>query len=118
MTINRVHHDVMNVARDHDFVPALWAERRVAMLLDAIRLNGRRRELVDEVRRLGREFGVVTPFTSHLIVEEVQRLGGGPMPSATERPPIRYRGPGSVVPPWRRGTSSTAASNRSSAART
>ena len=60
---------------EHDFLPALWAERRVAVLLDAIRLNGRTAELTREVTRLGREYGIVTPFTSHLIVEETVRLG-------------------------------------------
>ncbi|MCZ6598295.1 MAG: VIT domain-containing protein [Planctomycetota bacterium] len=55
---------------DHDFVPPLWAERRVGVLLDAIRLNGSDPELVGEVKRLGREYQIVTPYTSHLIVEE------------------------------------------------
>lgn len=58
----------------YEFVPGLWAERRIAMLLDAIRMHGKSAELVDEVKRLGREFGLVTPYTSHLIVEEGQRL--------------------------------------------
>lgn len=58
------------VSQDHDFIPALWAQRKVGVLLDAIRLNGARPELVDEVRRLGKEFGIVTPYTSHLIMEE------------------------------------------------
>ncbi len=58
----------------HDFVPALWAERKIAMLLEAIRTNGQQAELVEEVRRLGKEFGIVTPFTSHLIVEEGMRV--------------------------------------------
>ncbi|MEQ1895708.1 MAG: VWA domain-containing protein, partial [Planctomycetota bacterium] len=54
---------------DTSFVPALWAERRVAALLDAIRLSGPNKELVDEVERLGREYRIVTPYTSHLVVE-------------------------------------------------
>lgn len=61
----------------HDFVPILWAERRVGMLLDAIRLAGFDEELVSEVTRLGREYRIVTPYTSHLILEEGLRLGGG-----------------------------------------
>ena len=61
-------------AADHDFVPVLWAERKVAVLLDAIRLNGRKPELVAEVVRLGKEFGIVTPYTSHLVVEEGMRV--------------------------------------------
>ncbi len=78
----------------YDFVPNLWAERRVAQLLDAIRLHGRDQELVDEVVRLGTEYRIVTPFTSHLVVEEGLAL-------APTRPggPVVYRGPGDAMPP-------------------
>lgn len=64
-------------ATAHDFVPPLWGERKVAQLLDAIQQNGQKPELIEEVRRLAKEFGIVTPFTSHLIVEEGMRLAGG-----------------------------------------
>ncbi|HLQ38719.1 MAG TPA: VIT and VWA domain-containing protein [Planctomycetota bacterium] len=59
-------------AREHDWLPTLWAQRRVAALLDAIRMHGQQKELVDEVVRLGKQFGIVTPFTSHLILDEMQ----------------------------------------------
>lgn len=52
------------------FVPKLWATRRVATLLDEIRRNGQHAELLDEVRALGVEYQIVTPYTSHLVVEE------------------------------------------------
>jgi Ca-activated chloride channel family protein len=57
-------------SHDHDFLPALWAARRVGFLLDQIRLHGEDRELVDEVTRLARRHGIVTPYTSYLIVED------------------------------------------------
>jgi Ca-activated chloride channel homolog len=56
-----------------DFVPPLWAARRVGFLLDEIRLRGESRELVDEITALAREHGIVTPYTSYLIVEEERR---------------------------------------------
>jgi Ca-activated chloride channel family protein len=59
---------------EHDFVATLWAQRKIAVLLDAIRLNGQSRELVQEIVRLGREYGIVTPYTSHLIVEEGMQI--------------------------------------------
>ncbi|MGE3173077.1 MAG: VIT domain-containing protein [Planctomycetota bacterium] len=66
----------------HDWLPALWAQRRVATLMEAIRRQGQQPELVAEVTRLGKEHGIVTPFTSHLIVEEglmvAQRAGVQP----------------------------------------
>jgi Ca-activated chloride channel family protein len=73
---------------DGDWIPSLWAQKRVAALLDAIRLNGQQPELVAEVTRLGKEFGLVTPYTSHLVVEEGRQIAqfrgvapGSPDPS-------------------------------------
>lgn len=48
----------------------LWAQRKVAFLLDEIRLNGENRELKDEVIRLARRYGFVTPYTSYLAVDD------------------------------------------------
>lgn len=47
-------------ATRHDFVPRLWATRRVGYLLDRIRLDGESAELRDEVTDLARRFGIVT----------------------------------------------------------
>ncbi len=55
---------------DYDFIPPLWASRRIGYLLDQIRLNGEDKELVDEITQLAREFGIVTPYTSYLIMED------------------------------------------------
>jgi len=68
------------------FVPKLWATRRVAALLEEIRLNGSSRELVDEVTRLGQRYGLVTPYTSYLIKEQEKQLSSHP---ADPRPPVR-----------------------------
>jgi Ca-activated chloride channel family protein len=61
-------------AKTHDWLPGLWGQRRIATLLEAIRRNGQHRELVDEVTRIGKECGIVTPYTSHLILEEGQTV--------------------------------------------
>lgn len=61
-------------ANDHEFIPRLWATRRVGYLLDEIRLRGESAELRDEVTDLARKYGIVTPYTAYLIVEdEAQR---------------------------------------------
>jgi Ca-activated chloride channel family protein len=52
------------------FISALWAARRIGFLLDQIRLNGTDKELVDEVTSLAKTYGIVTPYTSFLIVED------------------------------------------------
>jgi Ca-activated chloride channel family protein len=62
---------------DVELLEGLWAERRVAQLLDQMRLHGQDRELVDEVRRLGTTYHIVTPFTSHLILEEGLAVSSG-----------------------------------------
>lgn len=62
----------------HEFVPMFWAERKVAQILDAIRLTGQNAELMRELQTIAKEYGIVTPFTSHLILEEGMRLGFAP----------------------------------------
>ncbi|MCI0470156.1 MAG: VWA domain-containing protein, partial [Candidatus Aminicenantes bacterium] len=54
----------------NDFIPPLWAARRIGYLLDQIRLHGQDKELVDEVTQLARAYGILTPYTSYLIVED------------------------------------------------
>ncbi len=54
----------------YDFIPALWAARKIGWLLDQIRLNGESKELVDEVTLLAKNFGIITPYTSYLILED------------------------------------------------
>ena len=71
-------------SRENDFLPRLWAQRKVAYLLDQIRLHGRDKELEDEVVRLAKRFGIVTPYTSALIVEDEKQTiarGGGVAPA-------------------------------------
>ncbi len=60
-------------ARDHEFIPRLWATRRVGYLMDEIRLNGENAELKEEVTELARHYGIVTPYTAYLIVEDETR---------------------------------------------
>ncbi|HSV14946.1 MAG TPA: VIT domain-containing protein [Tepidisphaeraceae bacterium] len=55
------------------FIPRLWAARRVGWLLDEIRLHGESPELKDEVTRLAREHGIVTPYTAYLIMEDERK---------------------------------------------
>ncbi len=60
-------------ATAHTFVPRLWATRRVGYLLEQIRVNGENNELRDEVTQLARKWGIVTPYTAYLIVEDESR---------------------------------------------
>jgi len=57
-------------------IPRIWAVRKIGFLLDEIRLH-RNQEVIDEIIRLSREYGIVTPFTSYLADE---RDNAGPTP--------------------------------------
>lgn len=54
----------------NDFILALWAARRVGYLLDQVRLHGEDKELVEEITQLARTYGIITPYTSYLILED------------------------------------------------
>jgi Ca-activated chloride channel family protein len=53
----------------NDFLPRLWATRRVGWLMEQVRTNGEQRELRDEIVDLGTRYGIVTPYTSYLALE-------------------------------------------------
>ena len=94
------------VADTNDFLPRLWATRKIGYLLDSIRLrqtdttggsgSADDPELVAEIVRLSKEYGVVTPYTSFLVTdgsEENQPFGGSVHG-------IRRGGPVSASPPF------------------
>lgn len=63
-----------------EFLPKLWATRKVGYLLDQIRANGELPELKTEVIKLAKKFGLVTPYTSYLAVDDSE--------FQQQRPPI------------------------------
>ncbi len=54
--------------RDH--LARLWAVRKVGFLMESVQRNGAKEELVAEIKKLGVRYGIVTPYTSYLVVEE------------------------------------------------
>jgi Ca-activated chloride channel homolog len=54
---------------DHDYIPRLWASRRVGDVTRQIRLEGATAELVAQVRDLGLRYGILTEYTSYLVQE-------------------------------------------------
>jgi Ca-activated chloride channel family protein len=73
-------------AEEHVHIPRLWATARVGYLLDQLRLKGIKvasgqmpkgpeKELVDEIIRLATRYGIVTPYTALLVVEDSRRPG-------------------------------------------
>ncbi len=56
----------------YDFVPRLWATRRVGELLDIVRVEGESAALVEQIRELGLAYGLVTPYTTFVIAGQTQ----------------------------------------------
>src|SRR4029078_5061549 len=46
-------------------VSRIWATRKIGYLLDQVRLKSNQ-EVVDEIVRLSKEYGIITPYTSYL----------------------------------------------------
>jgi Ca-activated chloride channel family protein len=75
--------DLAGATTKNAFVPRLWASRKIAVLIDAIRALGadggptvadaaadpRLKELVEEIVRLSTEFGILTEYTAFLARE-------------------------------------------------
>ncbi|MCD4783073.1 MAG: VIT and VWA domain-containing protein [Candidatus Eremiobacteraeota bacterium] len=77
------------VMEKNDFIPRLWAVRRIGYLLSAIRQKGEIKELVNEVIKLASRYGIITPYTSFLVEEprdEKYRNGKTPAPVGASRP--------------------------------
>jgi uncharacterized protein YegL len=56
-------------ADKNDYLPRLWATRRVGWLMEQIRINGDNKELRDEIIELGTRYAIVTPYTSYLATD-------------------------------------------------
>jgi Ca-activated chloride channel family protein len=61
------------------FVPRIWAQRKLGYLIDQVRLSPNpagQTELLDEIIRLSKEYGIITEYTSFLVDEQEQRRLG------------------------------------------
>lgn len=79
--------DFPETENSNDFVPRLWASRRIGELTRQIRLEGASQNLIDQVRELGLRYGILTEYTSYLVQEPTlavrpemreDQLRGGP----------------------------------------
>ncbi|MBN1991179.1 MAG: VWA domain-containing protein [Anaerolineae bacterium] len=61
-------------SRSAEFIPRLWATRKVGYLLNQIRLHGEDRETIDEIVNLSIRYGIITPYTSFLVEEPEMAL--------------------------------------------
>jgi Ca-activated chloride channel homolog len=68
LAANLVAHSIPDA---NAFVEKVWATRRIGELIDEIDLNGKNRELTDELVQLSLKYGIMTPYTSFLADEHV-----------------------------------------------
>ncbi|HUG28079.1 MAG TPA: VIT domain-containing protein [Gemmatimonadales bacterium] len=64
----------------NEFIPPLWAARRIGELTRTMRLEGQSDALVQEVRELGLRYGILTEYTSYLVQEPGVVVAGGVRP--------------------------------------
>lgn len=64
-------------APENDFIPRLWAVRRIGYLLDAIKQGKHNKEVEDEIIKLSKRYGIITPYTSFLVTEPEGKVYGG-----------------------------------------
>ena len=55
---------------DNDFLPHLWAQGRIAELVDQAALGDGSDELYKEIERLSKKYGVRTPYTSFIAADD------------------------------------------------
>ncbi len=73
-------------------VARLWATRKIGSLLDQVRRQGANQELIDAIVDLSKTYGIVTPYTSYLVLEPdmpipAVRGTAQPMPAAPMEQP-------------------------------
>jgi Ca-activated chloride channel family protein len=62
---------------NNNFIPRIWATRKIGLLMDQIKLEGESDELIAEIKTLGLKYGIVTPYTSMLIKEQDDGITDG-----------------------------------------
>lgn len=60
---------------ENGFVARIWATRKIGYLLEQIRKSGPDQELKDEIVRLAKRYGILTPYTSFLVLEDKEIRG-------------------------------------------
>jgi Ca-activated chloride channel family protein len=66
---------------DNDYIPQLWASRRIGELSRQVRLEGSTPQLIASIRDLGLRYGILTEYTSYL-VQEPGLVANRPQPVA------------------------------------
>lgn len=82
----------------NDFIPKLWASRRIGELTRQIRIEGASQDLVSQVRELGLRYGILTEYTSYLVQEPGVAINR-PMLQPRDEAAQRLSGQGAAAAP-------------------
>ncbi|MFC1718441.1 VIT domain-containing protein [Candidatus Poribacteria bacterium] len=55
---------------ENDFIPRIWAARKIGYLIEEVRRNGETPELVEEIKDLSIKYGIINEYISMLILED------------------------------------------------
>ena len=72
-------------AEGSGYLPPLWAARRIGELTRQIRLEGSSPALIARVRDLGLRYGILTEYTSYLVLEPGMQVANAAPPPAAPR---------------------------------
>ena len=76
---------------DNSYLPRVWAMRKIGYLIEDVRLHGQNQEIIREIVDLAQRHGIVTPYTSQLVLEPGME-GGGWRPRPVAGGGGRWRG--------------------------
>ena len=79
----------------NEYIPRLWASRKIGHLSRQVRLEGSSEQLVDEIRRTALRYGLPSDYTSYLVLEPGVMAAG--VPAGTPPPAAPATGAGNAV---------------------
>jgi Ca-activated chloride channel family protein len=86
--------DFANHRLANDYIPKIWASRKVGYLTQQLKLKGHNQEIVDQLRETALRYGILSEYTSYLVLEpgmEQMASGNGVIGRATGQaspPPV------------------------------
>ena len=72
-------------ATGNDWIPRLWATRKIGQLTRELRLHGHDAELIEEIRRTALRYGVLSEYTAYLVQEPGLVAGNAVMRDEAQR---------------------------------
>ena len=84
--------DKRSNSEKYGYIAKLWASRRIGEIIDEIDLKGKNDELVEELVKLSKEHGILTPYTSFLADDQPAPTRRNSMAFDAGRPIPQERG--------------------------